>query len=40
MLSVISALHHITLFMARTWLLGVAVKTAVDLQLLQTKCVI
>jgi len=39
-LSVISALHHVPLFMDGTWLLVVAVKTAVDLQILQIKCVV
>jgi len=40
MLSVISALHHVLLFMDRIWLLVVPVETEVDLQLLQTKCVV
>jgi len=33
---VTSALRHVPLFMDRAWLLLVPVKTAVDLQLLQT----
>jgi len=39
MLSIISALHHVPLFMDRIWLLLVPVDTEVDLQLLQTMCV-
>jgi len=37
---IISALHHVPLFMGGAWLLQVAVKTAVALQLLQTKYVV
>jgi len=33
-----SALPHVQLFMDGTWLLLVSVKTAVDLQLLPTRC--
>jgi len=40
MLSVISALHHVPLFMDRIWLLLMAVETEVVLQLLQTRCVV
>jgi len=40
MLNVISALHLVPLFMDRIWLLQVAVETEVDLQLLQTRCVV
>jgi len=40
MLSVISALHHVPLFMDRIWLLLVPVDTEVDLPLLQTRCVV
>jgi len=40
MLSVISALHHVPLFMDRIWLLLVPVETEVDLQLPQTRCVL
>jgi len=40
MLSVISALHHVPLFMDRIWLLLVPVETEVDLQLLQTRYVV
>jgi len=40
MLSVMSALHHVPLFMNRIWLLVVPVETKVDLQLLQTRCVV
>jgi len=35
-----SALHNILLFMDGTWLLVVPVETAVDLQLLETMCVV
>jgi len=37
---VISALHHVPLFMYGTWLLLQPVKNAVDLQPLQTRCVV
>jgi len=37
---VISAFHHFFHFVGGTWLLLVPVKTAVDLQLLQTRCVV
>jgi len=40
MLSVICALHHVPLLMERTWLLLVPFKTAVALQLLQSKYVV
>jgi len=40
MLSVISALHHVPLFMDRMWLLVAPVETEVDLQLLQTSCAV
>jgi len=40
MLTVIPALHHFPLFMDRIWLLVVPVKTAVALQLLQSKYVV
>jgi len=40
MLSVISVLHHVPLFMDRIWLLQAAVETNVDLQLPQTRCVV
>jgi len=40
MLIVISALHHVPLFMDRIWLLLVPVDTEVDLPLLQTRCVV
>jgi len=33
-----SALPHVPLFMGGTWLSLVSVKTAVDLQLLPTRC--
>jgi len=33
-----SALPHVPVFMDGTWLLLVSVKTAVDLQLLPTRC--
>jgi len=35
-----SALPHVPVFMDRTWLSLVSVKTAVDLQLLPTRCAI
>jgi len=35
-----SALHHVPLFMDGTWLFLVPVKTAVDLQLFQARCVV
>jgi len=40
MRSVISALHHVPLFMDRIRLLLLPVETEVDLQLLQTRCVV
>jgi len=40
MLSVVSAFHYVPLFMDRIWLLLVPVETDVDLQLLQTRCVV
>jgi len=40
LLSVISAIHYVSLFMDRIWLLPVPVETVGDLQLLQTKCVV
>jgi len=40
MLSVIPALHHAPLFMDRIWLLLVLVETGVDVQLLQTRCIL
>jgi len=40
MLSVISAFHHVPLYMNRIWLLVMSVETEVDLQLLPTKCVV
>jgi len=39
MLSVISAFHHVLLYMNRIWMLVMTVETEVDLQLLPTKCV-
>jgi len=40
MLIVMSAPHHVPLFVDGTWLLLTPVKTAEDLQLLQTRCVV
>jgi len=40
MLSVISAFHHVSLFMDRIWLLLVRVETEGGLQLLQTRCAV
>ena len=40
MLNVVSAFHHVQLFMDRIWLLLVTVETDVDLQPLQTRCVV
>jgi len=40
MLNVVSALHHVQLFMNRIWLLQAAVETEADLQLPQTRCVL
>ena len=39
-LGVTSGLLHVPLFMDGSWLLPVSVKTAVDLQLLQTRCIV
>ena len=40
-LSIISALHHVPLFIMDTiWLLLMPVESEVDLQLLQTRCVV
>jgi len=40
MLSVLSALHHVSLFMDRIWFLLVRVESEGDLQLLQTRCAV
>jgi len=40
MVSVVSAFHHVPLFVDRIWMLLVPVETEVDLQLLQTRCVV
>jgi len=37
---VISALHHVPLFMDKSWFILMPVETVLDPQLLQTRCVV